>query len=56
MIVGSTRACTSLYFEIACYCLHLVVEGKRSPALTAVWLARNRFAMLDKTHQVGLSK
>ena len=28
------------------------VEGKRSPGLTAVWLARNRFAVLDKTHQV----
>ena len=31
-----------------------VTEGKRSPALTAVWLARNRFAILDKTHQVIL--
>ena len=30
-----------------------VVEGKRSPGLTAVWLARNRFAVLDKTHQVS---
>jgi coatomer protein complex subunit alpha (xenin) len=28
------------------------VEGKRSSGLTAVWLARNRFAVLDKTHQV----
>ena len=31
----------------------VVVEGKRSPGLTAVWLARNRFAVLDKTHQVS---
>ena len=30
-----------------------VVEGKRSAGLTAIWLARNRFAMLDKSHQVG---
>ena len=29
------------------------VEGKRSSGLTAVWLARNRFAVLDKTHQVS---
>ena len=29
-----------------------VVEGKRSAGLTAIWLARNRFAVLDKTHQV----
>ncbi|XP_064393238.1 coatomer subunit alpha-like isoform X1 [Halichondria panicea] len=27
-------------------------EGKRSPGLTAVWLARNRFAILDKSHQL----
>ena len=25
-------------------------EGKRSAGLTAVWVARNRFAVLDKTH------
>ena len=28
------------------------VEGKRSSGLTSVWLARNRFAVLDKAHQV----
>jgi len=28
-------------------------ESKRSSGLTAVWLARNRFAVLDKMHQVG---
>ena len=33
--------------------LSVVVEGKRSSGLTAVWLARNRFAILDKSHQVG---
>ena len=34
--------------------LPAVVEGKRSPGLTAIWLARNRFAVLDKTHQVSV--
>ena len=29
------------------------VESKRSSGLTAVWLARNRFAVLDKAHQVS---
>ena len=29
-----------------------VVEGKRSPGVQVVWVARNRFAVLDKTHQV----
>ena len=29
------------------------VEGKRSSGLTAIWLARNRFAVMDKTHQVN---
>jgi len=28
------------------------VEGKRSSGLTAIWLARNRFAVLDKTYQL----
>jgi coatomer protein complex subunit alpha (xenin) len=27
-------------------------EGKRSSGLTAVWVARNRFAVLDKTHSL----
>ena len=27
-------------------------EGKRSSGLTAVWVARNRFAVLDRTHAV----
>ncbi|XP_028409104.1 coatomer subunit alpha-like [Dendronephthya gigantea] len=27
-----------------------VSEGKRSAGITAVWVARNRFAVLDKTH------
>jgi hypothetical protein len=30
----------------------LVSEGKRSGGITAVWVARNRFAVLDKTHTV----
>ena len=29
-----------------------VSDGKRSSGLTAVWVARNRFAVLDKTHTV----
>lgn len=28
-------------------------DGKRSSGLTAIWVARNRFAVLDKTHAVG---
>ena len=27
-------------------------EGKRSSGLTSVWVARNRFAVLDRTHSV----
>jgi coatomer protein complex subunit alpha (xenin) len=27
-------------------------EGKRSSGLTAVWVARNRFAVLDRTHSL----
>lgn len=29
-----------------------MVEGKRSTGLTAVWVARNRFAVLDRTHNI----
>ena len=29
-----------------------VSEGKRASGLTAVWVARNRFAVLDRTHTV----
>ena len=32
--------------------LCLVSEGKRASGLTAVWVARNRFAVLDRTHTV----
>lgn len=28
-------------------------EGKRSSGLTAVWVARNRFAVLDRMHSVS---
>ena len=42
----STKLCTCIL------CFTTVVEGKRSSGLTAIWLARNRFAMLDKSHQV----
>lgn len=31
----------------------LAPDGKRSAGLTAVWVARNRFAVLDKTHSVS---
>jgi len=27
-------------------------EGKRASGLTAVWVARNRFAVLDRTHTI----
>lgn len=30
-------------------------EGKRSSGLTAVWVARNRFAVLDRMHSVSVS-
>jgi len=35
--------------------LHLCVaapEGKRASGLSAVWVARNRFAVLDRTHTI----
>jgi len=32
----------------------LAPDGKRSAGLTAIWVARNRFAVLDKTHNVRL--
>lgn len=28
-------------------------DGKRSPGVTALWVARNRLAVLDRMHQVG---
>lgn len=28
------------------------IESKRSPGLTALWVARNRFAVLDRSHQL----
>ena len=28
-------------------------DGKRSSGLTAVWVARNRFAVLDRSHSVN---
>lgn len=36
-------------FKSMCFAFP-VSEGKRGSALTAVWVARNRFAVLDKTH------
>lgn len=33
---------------------NLVSEGKRASGLTAVWVARNRFAVLDRTHTVRI--
>ena len=29
-------------------------ESKRSSGITAIWVARNRFAVLDRTHQVTI--
>jgi len=31
---------------------HVNSEGKRSSGLTAIWVARNRFAVLDKSHSL----
>ena len=48
-----------LHFKILFLSLSLslslssVVESKRSPGLAAVWVARNKFAVLDKNHQVN---
>lgn len=36
----------------ACILLSPAPEGKRSSGLTAVWVARNRFAVLDRMHSV----
>ena len=46
---------TSVWFDyvyITCLCSVSVSEGKRASGLTAVWVARNRFAVLDRTHNV----
>ena len=40
-----------LLIVICCMC-NADVESKRASGLTAIWLARNRFAVLDKTSQV----
>ena len=47
---------TSMWFDyvyITCLCSVSVSEGKRASGLTAVWVARNRFAVLDRTHNVS---
>jgi coatomer subunit alpha len=31
------------------------VDNKRSSGITAMWVARNRFAVLDRTHSVRLN-
>ena len=31
-------------------------EGKRSSGVTAIWVARNRFAVLDRSHSVSFIK
>lgn len=40
--------------EIFVVSFTLAPEGKRSSGLSAVWVARNRFAVLDRTHNVSL--
>ena len=35
---------------------YLVAEGKRSSGVAAVWVARNRFTVLDRSHQVSILK
>ena len=36
--------------------IHLAPEGRRASGLNAVWVARNRFAVLDKNHVVSDTK
>lgn len=45
--------CFSMFFRCA-WLQFLAPEGRRSSGLTAVWVARNRFAVLDRTHSVCL--
>ena len=35
------------------FCFVSVSEGKRAGGVAAVWVARNRFAVLDRTHTVS---
>ena len=51
MIIVHTCCCCCCY---CCFDIFTVVEGKRSPGIQAVWVARNRFAVLDKNRQVGV--
>ena len=37
-----------------CIDIFIAPEGKRSSGLSAVWVARNRFAVLDRTHNVSI--
>lgn len=60
--IRSNYGCITIYFRgiFVSKIFHLGVsykfisapEGKRSAGLTAVWVARNRFAVLDRTHTV----
>ena len=47
-----TTLSTQLIIFSNLFCLFLVSEGKRASGLTAVWVARNRFAVLDRTHSL----
>ena len=51
MLHGASVPSSLSCFLLLCF---LVVEGKRSPGVQVVWVARNRFAVLDKTRQVGV--
>ena len=53
---GSDHVCTCVYGIDMCtyvHCVVVVVEGKRSSGKAAVWVSRDRFAVLDKTNQVN---
>lgn len=54
LIHARTHACTLYLYSSACFLS--VVESKRSPGTAAVWVARNKFAVLDKNHQVSPHK
>ena len=51
VVVVITAAAADVCVFLRLY--YIDVEGKRSSGLIAVWLARNRFAVLDKAHQVS---
>ena len=47
---------SSLSSNVLLLLLSLAPEGRRSSGLNAIWVARNRFAVLDKNHVVSEGK